>query len=177
MLLMPQSTLYVDRACELLDDEEVLRWLSMDGPIVREDVHDFYRRWHVPSDNGDCYHFAILERDERQLVGSISLRFTGHPGTGDVGYWLGRAYWGRGFMTEAIGLICRLGFEELDASVLCAWVFVGNEGSRIALERNGFQYVRTSVGTVRKGDRVGDEWYFALVRSQWQRERREARPV
>jgi len=87
---------------------------------------------------------------------------------------MGEPFWGRGYTTEAVRLIGRLAFEHLGAKALCAWVFVGNEGSRRVLERNGFAFVRTVHGRVRSA-RVQDEWYYTLLRSEW--ERAAAAPV
>ncbi|MFJ7148688.1 GNAT family N-acetyltransferase [Streptomyces sp. NPDC100445] len=62
-----------------------------------------------------------------------------------VGYWLGRAFWGRGVGTRALGL-----FLELErVRPLYADPFAGNTASVRLLGRHGFE----RIGTVRDGER------------------------
>lgn len=56
----------------------------------------------------------------------------------EIGYWLGRAYWGRGLMTEAVNWIVPYAFETFGFSRLFATVFAPNAASRRVLEKCGF---------------------------------------
>lgn len=176
--LRPQAAADVDRAYALIrGNEAILRWLLWDGPLERAELVEHYSTWITPGEHGHNYHFAIAERESDAFLGSLGLRFAGHPESGDLGYWLGTPYQGQGHGTEAIRLAAHLGFRHLGAEILCAWVFVGNQASRTVLERNGFELVRTARGVARKKDLVVDEWYFALTRREWERSLRGWRPV
>ncbi|MER7402150.1 GNAT family N-acetyltransferase [Streptomyces sp. NPDC000070] len=61
-----------------------------------------------------------------------------------LGYWLGRAYWGRGIGSRALGLF----LEREENRPLHADPFSGNTGSVRLLEKHGFR----PAGTVRHGD-------------------------
>ncbi len=176
--LVPLDPRFADTAFDVLhENEDILRWLVWDGPACREEVADFYCRWIVPSGNGDDYHFAILDVETEAFAGSIGPRFAGHPTTGDVGYWLDPAYWGRGFMTEAVRMVTHLAFRYLDAAVMTAYVFVGNAGSRLVLERNGYRMAHLSKAKVMKGGVAVDEWYFTILRHEFERELGDYKPV
>ncbi|MHC4377091.1 MAG: GNAT family N-acetyltransferase [Planctomycetota bacterium] len=56
------------------------------------------------------------------------------PGPRQVGYWLGREYWGRGLATTAL----RLFLEELDERPLMAFTSPDHRASQVVLERCGF---------------------------------------
>jgi hypothetical protein len=99
----------------------------------------------------------------------MALRFSGHPGQGDVGYWIGVEHQRRGLGSEALALTAHLAFAHLGARSLYAWVFVGNRGSRRALERTGFTLTRTAGGRVTKGGERVEEWHFVLLDSEWRR--------
>ena len=167
------------------DRPEILRWLLWRGPVGVEELEASFASWSDPpaalrsseasqteGDAADRF-FAITERVGAGFVGTIAVRFTGHPGMGDLGYWLGEHVWGRGYATEAIGLVLRHAFEDLGARSLFAWVFVGNEGSRRALEKNGFTLVRTERERMEQDGIARDEWYLTLLRSEWLRNRGE----
>jgi ribosomal-protein-alanine N-acetyltransferase len=147
--------------------QEILRWLVWQGPREPSDMADAFRDWTITSDEGANYHFAIVERASGAYAGSIGVRFAGHPGNGDVGYWIGEPFWGKGYGTEAVRLIARLAFRWLDADALCAWVFEGNAASRRVLEKNGFRYVRAIAARHPRPGAPEREWYFSLLRSDW----------
>ncbi len=64
---------------------------------------------------------------------------------GEIGYWIGVPYWGRGLVPEAVRILMRRAFESLELRCLwCGW-FEGNEQSRRVQEKCGFQFHHTSV--------------------------------
>jgi RimJ/RimL family protein N-acetyltransferase len=168
--LVPVDESYAPRAFDYLrGNDAILRWLVWDGPERLADLQESYRRWVTPSEQGDNYHFAILERSTGTFLGCIGPRFAGHPETGDVGYWLAPEFAGRGFMQEALLLVDHLAFRHLGASTMSAFVFVGNLASRRVLEKNGYELVHLAKGKVIKRGEPVDEWYFALLRHDFER--------
>jgi RimJ/RimL family protein N-acetyltransferase len=63
-----------------------------------------------------------------------------HDGERDVGYWIGREHWGRGFATAALSAF----LEELPTRPLFAHVAVHNRGSIRVLDKCGFERVAAS---------------------------------
>jgi len=175
--LRPHRREDADAAFALLSGrDEILRWLVWDGPNSPGELADYYSRWLVEVDGGPDLRLAIEERASGVLAGSLSLRFAGHPGQGDVGYWVGSPYQRRGLGREALELAAHLSFRHLAAQALYAWVFVGNSASRSVLERCGFTLSRTVQSRIlKRGVRV-DEWHFVLLASEWRRLRADFRP-
>jgi len=56
-----------------------------------------------------------------------------------IGYDLARAYWDNGIMTEALGAICRFGFEQMGLHRIEADVSADNPASGRVLEKLGFK--------------------------------------
>ena len=52
---------------------------------------------------GTAYHLVITGQEDGQelVIGCVGLRLDLKPGTGNLGYWVGRRYWGHGVATEA----------------------------------------------------------------------------
>ena len=79
-----------------------------------------------------------------QVDGEVAGIMGVFPGEGvyrynaELGYWLGRRFWGRGVGTEAIRLAVAHAWSELPLRRLYAEVFADNAGSIRALEKNGF---------------------------------------
>ena len=67
--------------------------------------------------------------------------------TPEIGYWLGVAFWGQGYATEAARAVIDHAFGELGYDTLLAGARVNNPASRRVLEKCGFQW--TGVGLYR----------------------------
>lgn len=176
--LRPLTSGDVEPAFSLLNgNEDILRWLVWDGPRSPDDMIEHYSRWARHGEGGSDYQFAICEREGGRFVGSIGPRFGGHPGRGDVGYWLDPAVWGRGYMSEAVRLVTHLCFRWLGATAMYAYVFVGNGGSRRVLERAGYRLEHTAEKmTLKRGVPV-DEWCLAVAGPEWEASFAEWRPL
>ena len=80
------------------------------------------------------------------LVGAIALktgRFITAPTEYEIGYWIGRPYWGRGYAPEAMAALIEHAHRELGATAIWAGYYVGNAQSRRVMEKCGLTYVRT----------------------------------
>jgi RimJ/RimL family protein N-acetyltransferase len=71
----------------------------------------------------------------RQVAGSIVS--WGQAGDREVGYWLGREFWGRGIATQAL----KEYLEIVTSRPLYAHVAKHNDGSRRVLEKCGFKVI------------------------------------
>ena len=77
----------------------------------------------------------------------------------EVGYWIGRQYWGKGIATEAL----RQFLEQLEMRPLYAHVAKHNAGSRRVLEKCGFRVLREDKGyAVEPETQVVDEFVMVL---------------
>jgi RimJ/RimL family protein N-acetyltransferase len=86
----------------------------------------------------------------------------------EVGYWLGRRYWGRGLGTAALKALTDLAFRaHPELRRLFAVPFASNPASARVLEKAGY----TREGTLResaiKDGRVLDQWMYAILRRDW----------
>lgn len=91
--------------------------------------------------------YAILSRESGALLGAVGFQpppeaFPELPITGqrELGYWLGRPYWGKGIMPEAVRALLRHGFEDLGLAAVWCSHYVWNTQSRRVIEKCGFQY-------------------------------------
>ena len=95
----------------------------------------------------ECY--AICEKENGKAIGSIELKLNGHTDMTDrddeceLGYWLGKPFWGRGYMPEAAREIIRHGFEDLGMNTIWCGYYEGNQKSKRVQEKLGFVYHHT----------------------------------
>ena len=95
----------------------------------------------------ECY--AICEKGSDKAIGAIELKLKGYTDMTDrddeceLSYWLGKPFWGRGFMPEAAReLLCRV-FDNLGMTAVWCGYYDGNEKSKRVQEKLGFQYHHT----------------------------------
>ena len=95
----------------------------------------------------ECY--AICEKDSDVAIGSIELKLKGRTDMTDrddeceMGFWIGKPYWGRGYIPEAAAELLRRGFEDLGMTRIWCGYYDGNEKSKRAQEKIGFTYHHT----------------------------------
>ncbi len=85
----------------------------------------------------------------------------------ELGYWLGRGYWGRGFMTEAARAVIDHGFGDLRHGSLQAGARVTNPASRRVLEKCAFQWTGVHLTRIRAIHSAAPTDRFRLDRGLW----------
>ena len=94
----------------------------------------------------ECY--AICLEDDAP-IGAISLKLNGHTDMTEqddeceLGYWLGKPFWGRGYMPEAATELLRHGFEDLGMTTIWCGYYDGNQKSKRVQEKIGLRYHHT----------------------------------
>ena len=138
-----------ERLFRLFANWEVICWLSSPPwPYTRADMQSFVRaQADRASDDPECRFAIALEREPIGIIG-VRMRPASHLQRGagpNIGYWLGRPYWGRGYMTEALRAVVEHVFATLPDDAIYCGAFVGNDASL---------RVQKKVGFVRDGETV-----------------------
>ena len=113
--------------------------------------------------------FAIVVDGE--AAGSISLV----PGTdvervsAEIGYWIGKAVWGRGVMTDAVRATTTYAFDALKLNRVFAVPFADNQASVRVLEKTGYIREGTMRRSVIKDGRIRDQLMFGAYDDTWNR--------
>jgi len=61
-----------------------------------------------------------------------------HRLTGEIGYWLGEEFWGRGIMSEILPIFVNYCFEKFSLRRIAAKTYANNVASARVLEKTGF---------------------------------------
>jgi 8-oxo-dGTP diphosphatase len=93
--------------------------------------------------------FAITRRDDGLFLGNIGLEQGDRPGEVEVGYWLGRPFWGAGYATEAVKAAVRHAFGFPDVRTVFAEIHPDNVASRRVLEKAGLRETGRVQGQMR----------------------------
>lgn len=123
----------------------------------------------VLEDPAQRLQFGIRTLADDQLIGFVGLGGIHHThGDAWVGIGIGeRAYWGKGYGSEAMRLILRYAFTELNLHRVSLGVFAYNTRARRSYEKCGFQLE----GVIRQAfSREGQRWdlfLMGILHSEW----------
>lgn len=112
--------------------------------------------------------FAIRDA-EGKLIGVVSADDL-EPGTthrAEIGYWIARAYWGQGIMTDVVRAFVGYAFAELQLVRLTAHVFEFNAASARVLEKNGFKLEGRLRKHISKDGQLLDGRVYGLLKEEW----------
>lgn len=162
--LRPWRESDVERLVEIANDPDVARYMAdrFPHPYTIEDA----RFWMSLHREATALNDFAIEVDG-EVVGGIGMEpFEGERRLGvHFGYWLGRAYWGRGIATAACAAFTEYalnvrGFIRLEASV-----YAPNVGSMRVLEKCGYTCEGIMRRAVIKNGEILDAYLYAKVNS------------
>lgn len=123
-----------------LQDREVASTTAMIPHPYPPGAAEAWIATHAPRhETGEAVILAITLREGGELVGSIELRVQFQHRRGEMGYWIGRAHWNRGYATEAAGALLRWGMEALGLHRVHATHFARNPASGAVLRKIGMR--------------------------------------
>jgi len=153
-----------------INDWEVMRWLAAPPwPYALDDMHQWIAHSSAAIAAGRDADYAITLAG--LPIGVVGVRgLTVGP---ELGYWLARPFWGRGFMSEAVeGVIGQL-FEQGQA-FLASGVLEGNAASLRIQEKLGFRVVNERYIHARPHGRLMPHLDTVLGRTHWSQLRQAA---
>ena len=123
-----------------------------------------YINFCVGSNESRHYMRAIVFQGE--AVGAVGcvIQEDVHCKSGEIGYWLGEPFWGRGIMTASVKLLCEWVFQNSDLIRLFAQPFGNNSGSMKVLEKAGFQMEGILKSSIYKNGNIFDSRIYARVK-------------
>ena len=139
LLLRPPEASDMAAMVALANDYDVAKNLStMPHPYCEEDARSFLAREQDGRARGSDFTFAITRAADGAFMGvtGAHLRDSGYF---EMGYWLGRPYWGQGYATEAARKVAAFLFHSLKTTQVTAGYFHDNPAPGHVLEKVGFR--------------------------------------
>ena len=136
LYLRPPTQVDAARLTDLMGDLDVARMTARTPhPYGVSDAKAFIAQANAQGHGIDRV-FAI-HFGSSGLVGCIGL-FTSDRGRPEIGYWIGKPFWGQGLATEALGALQNWAAVHLGLRYLTAGYFADNPSSGVVLTKAGF---------------------------------------
>lgn len=128
-------------------DYEVIRNLAraIPWPYPEDGVESFLKEVILPNQGNDRWMWGIfLKTNPQELIGVVDLWKEGRPE--HRGFWLGRKFWNKGYMTEAMYPVIDFAFHNLGFKELIFANAVGNIASKRIKEKTGCELLEVQSG-------------------------------
>jgi RimJ/RimL family protein N-acetyltransferase len=154
----------------LIGDFEVAKNLTVvPHPYRDEDgslwVEEMARR----AEDGKGHNFAVTKHQDGTFIGICSVNMV--HGLLDLGYWLGRPFWGRGYATEAAGRVTAFAFDTLGVLAVTSGFYADNPASGHVLGKLGFRFTGTATVHCRSRNSEVVCNRVLLTREEYEREK------
>jgi RimJ/RimL family protein N-acetyltransferase len=117
--------------------------------------------------NGEGVTLAVTLRSDGRLLGAISLEINRDGTWAEMGYWIGKPYWGQGYCTEAAREMLRYAFEAIGLHRVQARHFPRNPASGRVMQKIGMTCEGRQRQHVKKWGEYLDLEIYGILEGEW----------
>ena len=159
----------IDGLYKIFSDPQVMRYWSTIPLADREAAAALQREIAAGNENNTMWKWGLALRDSNAIIGTTTLfNLNLDNGRAEIGYAMARAYWGKGYMHEALHALVSHAFEALELRRLEADVDPRNAASIRTLERLGFQREGFLRERWHVNGEIQDALFYGLLRREWE---------
>ena len=148
-------------------DPAVTKFLSWPTYRSVEDAHSILNVWLENYEKPDFYQWAIVLKELNQPIGSISVvNSDDRVDMVEIGYCIGRNWWGRGIMPEALSAVMVYLFDAVGMQRIEAGHDPDNPASGAVLRKCGLQYEGTLRRRIRSNRGITDVAWYSILKEE-----------
>jgi [ribosomal protein S5]-alanine N-acetyltransferase len=142
-------------------DKDIIKYTFVIAPpFDLETAKKFIRKANKEIKDKTAYEFGIELDNTKELIGTINLfNISRKNKNAEIGFWLAKKYWNKGLSDQALSLMLKFGFNELNLKRIQARVLGKNEPAQKLLERTGFELE----GKLRQKTFLNNQWFDDLI--------------
>lgn len=156
------------RITDLAHDKSISKFTHVPYPYDIKKARYFIKISKEKTKKKQEYHFAIALNKTDEFIGTIGLiRIDKRDNRGEIGYWLGKPYRGKGYVPEACKLIINFGFKNIKLHKIVIECAKENKASKKVIDKMKAKLE----GVLRKNSFVGgkhrDSLYHGILKKEW----------
>jgi RimJ/RimL family protein N-acetyltransferase len=114
------------------------------------------------------YKLGVVLKETGRVIGVITIAKVDRQNRcSEIGFWIGKKYWGQGLTSEALRLALQFGFEELELHRIYAWTYEKHIASRKVMEKCGFKLEGTMREASLKDNERQDILNYGILKSEY----------
>ena len=166
LTLRPFTLADAPAVVRLLNDRDVAKTLTVPFPYTLRHAREWIAAHDAAAERSERFIWAITAKEAARLMGAIELRVRSAPHVGELGYWLGKAFWGQGYMTEAAQAVLPYGFQEVGLYRIQAKHWHNNPASGRVMQKIGMTYEGTLRAAASRWGEYLDVLVYAVLRDE-----------
>ena len=149
---------------------EVTKFLSWPTYKSVEDARSILDIWIPQYSDNAFYQWAIELKDIGEAIGSISVvNMDERVDMVEIGFCIGKAFWGQGIMTEAFQAVIDYLFSEVGVQRIEAGHDPNNPASGAVQRKCGLKYEGTLRRSIRSNQGITDKAVYAILKEEWEK--------
>lgn len=141
--------------------------LTIPHPYAAEDAINWINGHQRNFEEGKVVAFAVTRRPHDFVIGAIGLTINAEHNHAELGYWIGKPYWSKGYATEAARRMIPYGFETLGLNRIHAHHFERNPASGKVMKKAGLICEGTLREHIKKWDNYENIVCYGISRGQY----------
>jgi ribosomal-protein-alanine N-acetyltransferase len=143
LILRPYEFGDIPRLIELLNEKAISETSpTIPYPYNEQLALEWMINQFIHCSTGRFYAFAVVLKNTKELIGSISLTLKPEK-QAEIGFWIGKPYWSKGYCSEAAKKVIAYVFEKLELELVYAECMHANEASSKVLKNLGMEFEKT----------------------------------
>jgi [ribosomal protein S5]-alanine N-acetyltransferase len=161
IILKPMNKIDAPRLHELSKDPDLNKYSGpYNAAISIERSQDYIKKCKINIENKKAYCLGIYLKKTKELIGTIGFVDIDEKNSkGEIGFWMGRDYWNKGYMTEAVELMTDFCLKVLKFHRIYAFFHELNKGVEKILEKVGYK----REGELKEALKTNERYYNDLI--------------
>ena len=155
--------------CNWANDDEVSRYMRWTTHKDAEETKAIIQHWFEGYKENNKYHWGIcLENGE--MIGSVGVMVTAeYDFKAELGYCIGRKWWGQGYTSEAVKAIIDYMFANTDIERIEAYHSIQNPASGKVMANSGMTLEGFARHKYKNRDGFQDCNLYGIIREEWEK--------
>ncbi len=168
LLIRPYRLADKAELIELIGDPLVSKpLLVVPYPYTEKDADVWLSSRDAAFETGESASFAVTSKSTNELLGGCGLTFSMKFNRAELGYWVGRKFWGQGYTTEAAAAVIDWSFSEMGLNRIYAQHKSENTTSGRVMQKLGMQFEGILRQHTKKDGIYSDMVYYGILRNEW----------
>ena len=153
-------------------DPEVTKYLTWPAYETVETAYPILDMWISEYEKPNYYQWMIELKELGEPIGSISaVRQNDRVEEAEIGYCIGKGWWHKGIMTEALSAVIEYLFRSVGMNRVAARHDPNNSHSGDVMRKCGMKYEGTTRASDRNNQGLCDAAHYAILHTEWQKPR------
>jgi ribosomal-protein-alanine N-acetyltransferase len=168
LVLRPFKPSDAPRVQLLVGDRDIARTtLAIDHPYDISMAKSWIATHPEAFEKGKQVVFAVTLKNNQELIGAMGLGLNLNQGLAELGYWIGKSYWSRGYCAEAARTVLHFAFTALCLNRVHARHFSHNPASGRVMQKVGMRHEGRLRQHVKKWGEFFDVEAYGILRSEF----------